>query len=161
MRRETLVAGTHHPIAISRLHKAVELSSRDTLYNGVHLVSSLQHSGPDAPTRTALCSNELMHVGVRLARWQIPLCCPNSEFRAIGGLLCVRTHTERPSTSVYRSRSRVDSEVNVDGGLVDARLKAAARRYRNTPRRRIESQSRRASKEPNIRRFERDSLSAL
>lgn len=61
----------------------------------------------------------------------------------------VHEHIQRDARrSVYRSRSRADSEVNVGASLVDARLKAATRRYRNTSRRRNESQSRRASKEP-------------
>lgn len=62
-------------------------------------------------------SSRLMHVGVRLARQQISVCCPNSKFRAIelspsllpsflSLSLSLPSRIQGCSTSVYRSRSR-------------------------------------------------------
>lgn len=77
--------------------------------------SSVPCSAPDAPIQ----SSRLMHVGVRLARRQISVCCPNSKFRAIDGLsLSLCTYTRMFDVCLSIAIARADSKAKRESRYV-------------------------------------------
>lgn len=108
----------------------------------IHLVGDLQLqlqvAGCTEANRSTR-SNGLMHMGVRLVRRQIPVCCPNSEFRAIADLLllllCARGRTYVRETydvlPIDHDRERIRRRTWTRTWPADVHLKAATGRYRN------------------------------
>jgi len=98
-------------------------------------VGQLLAAAADAPKRSAAQSSGFMHVDVRLARRQIPVCL--SQFQVSSNRRPARS--ARPYTRTFDvclliTIARVDRKAKRELPLVDVRLKAATGRYRNVPR---------------------------
>lgn len=99
----------------------LSLHSPDTLYMSVNSLQS-----PDAPGQSVAQSIGFMHIGVRLAHRQIPVCL--SQFQVSSNR---RPYTRTFDVCLLIAIARVDPKAKREPALVCVRLKAATGRYRN------------------------------